>query len=73
MSDHNIDSAEGIEEATEIAYQYVENYGDKSWEKVTDAINNTSRWKIEFQLDGHAGTYSISVEKESGNICEIDL
>ena len=73
MSDQITESAEGIGDATDIAHQYIEKHSDNSWERVTDAHDNIDTWEIEFKLDDRADPRSISIEKESGNICEINL
>lgn len=69
MSDNRVD----IGQATGIAKDYVKQYSEGDWEKVTDASITAGQVTVEFKTSTSSRHREITVDQETGNIVSINF
>jgi L-lactate utilization protein LutC len=62
-----------VGKATRVAQAYVEQYRNDDWERVVGANDKGENWQIEFTTTEFGILHSIIVNKNSGNIINIDF
>lgn len=73
MTENSPNSAEGVQGAAAVAKNFVEEYQNSEWKRISGTDNENDHWLIKYKIEGSKTTQSVTVEKETGNIVDTNL